>query len=204
MLHLNPRRLSIAMLVVAGLLGGCRPEDEKAIAAINAVNRHFQSCYEQALAQRGTRVFDISIQRALTAMDAAIKRLNMEVIESDRNIGYIKAVGPAPLPLDEWEWRRARKEDLPVMRKIVAEHVGVMGHFINFEPEGLNVLLTITVIEQSDGSDISVTMRFEETTPPIQGYPRRTYPPCEATRLGLEKIWESFEREIVRYQTASS
>ena len=187
----------VVVLTVA--LGGCRPDKPEAIAAINAVNARFQECYEETLRKRGTRSFDISTQRAMTAMELAIEEMNMEVDESDRSIGLITAIGPAPLPLNEWEWRRARSDDLPEVRAIIAEHVGTAGHFFNFEPEIFDVKLTIIIIEQASATDISVTMRFEEIAPPGQGYPPRTYPPCQAMRLGLEKIWKTFEQESERY-----
>lgn len=190
--------------LMSGLLGGCRVDDETAIAAINAVNTYFQACYEQTLANDGTRTFNLSTQRALSAMTVTMSRLNMEVVETDHDIGYLKAVGPAPLPLDEWEWRRARNTDLPAMRKIIVDFVGTAGHFVNFEPEGLNVALNIVVVEHANEADISITMRFQELAPPKQGYPRRSYPPCEAMRIGLTKIWNEFDDAIVRYANTES
>ena len=103
------KRWWLIVPIAAIVLGGCRPPPEIAIPAIKAVNAHFQACYEKTLTELGTRSFDISTQRAITAMTLALNQMDMEVVESDRSIGYLKAVGPAPRPLDEWEWRRARK-----------------------------------------------------------------------------------------------
>ncbi len=197
------KRLSCVILVSTLVLGGCRPSKPEAIAAINAVNARFKVCYEETLSKRGTRSFEISTQRALTAMELAMEEIGMEVVESDRSIGYLTAVGPAPLPLDEWEWRRARNDDLPEIRAIIKEHVPGGGWF-QFEPEIFNVKLTITIIEQATATDISATMRFEEIAPPGQGYPPRTYPPCQAMRMGLDKIWKMFEQASARYSAADS
>jgi len=192
------RRTMMPAAFAASLLSACGPTDEEAIRAINAVNERFKACYEQTLSQNGTRTYNVSTDAAFSAVRAAMKRLGMSTVEADRSIGYLKVSAPAPTPLDEQEWRAAKEDDLPMLRNIVKEHVGFMGNFIKFEPEGLNIVLTITVVESDAGTDISVTLRFEEITPPKQGYPRRTYPPCNAMRIGLVKVWETIEEEFSR------
>ena len=190
--------LLLGVLIIA--LSGCRGDIEsaKAIAAINAVNTHFQACYEETLSNNGTHAFETSTKNAMTAMGTAMRTLEMDMVELDSSLGfgYIKAVAPAPLPLIGTEWRQAQDVDLRPTRKIIAAHVGFMGNFSEFEPETVNVVLTITAIDLEDGTELSITMRFDEIEPPKRDYPRRTYPPCEAMRVGLDKIWETFRAEL--------
>lgn len=193
------RRTLMLAAFSTGLLSACGPTEEEAIRAITAVNERFKACYEETLSQNGTHTYrNVSTDAAFSAVGAAMKRMEMSTVEADRSIGYLKVSAPAPTPLDEQEWRAAKKDDLPMLRNIVKEHVGFMGNFIKFEPEGLNIVLTITMVESDAGTDISVTLRFEEIAPPKQGYPRRTYPPCNAMRIGLAKVWKTIEEELSR------
>ena len=68
--------------------------------------------------------------------------------------------------------------------------------FINFEPQGLLVVINGTTLDSPGGSEISLTMRLREVAPPPSGMPRREYPPPTGVRLGLDKIWAQFEQEL--------
>ena len=180
------------------LLCSCAPiDDEQKIEAILTVNTHLQTCYESTLAENGTRVFaKLSRADALAAMGATMRALDARVEDEDTSLGYLLAVAPAPRPLSDSDWQAALEKDLPHLRKIVAGVVGFRGNWVEFEPEGLNVILRAVLLDSGTGTEISLTMRFDETAPPKKGYPRRSYPPCEATRIGLEKIWTTFEHEL--------
>jgi hypothetical protein len=71
-----------------------------------------------------------------------------------------------------------------------------MAELFNFEPQGLDAVVTVTIIEARAGSDVSITIRLRETAPPKSGLPRREYPPPTATQLGLDKLWAAIDREL--------
>lgn len=164
--------------------------------AINDINAAFRAEYEAILATTGTRAFPASTGAAFDAVNASFARLGLIIEQRSRGLGFISAEAPAPLPLNRAEWDRAAAVDLPKARAILARHVGPLAELFTFEPEGLDTVITATVIETRDGSEISFTMRMREVAPPKQDLPRREYPPPTALRLGLDKIWAAVDREI--------
>jgi hypothetical protein len=121
----------------------------------------------------------------------------MTVTDEDRALGYLSVRGPAPRPLDLQEWRAAEAADLPKAREIVRKHLGlVLSSLFTFEPEGLDIVMNVTVIDARPGSEISLTMRMRETAPPKSDLPRREYPPPTAVRMGLEKIWRELGQTL--------
>jgi hypothetical protein len=182
-------------LAAALLLSGCATDDQKR-NAINDVNAEFRSQYEQILAERGTRVYRVRFDEAFAALRVALARVGLRIGDQSPSIGYLHVFGPAPAPLTDAEWRLAAQRDLPKLREIAAKHVGLLSHFVGFEPEGLEVLINATALEVRNGVEISLTARMREIAPPKSGLPRREYLPPSAVRMGLDKIWAEFEREL--------
>lgn len=191
--------LALSALLVP--LSGCVSADKK-ISAIRAVNEDFRQEYEPIIRQEGTRVFKASEAQAFAAMESSLRKLGMTIEAQDSSAGYLRAAAPAPQPLTREEWGRVAEADLPRMRRVVKEHVGFMGGFIKFEPEGLDIVINVTTIEVSGGKvEVSTTMRMRETAPPKTGYPRREYPPPTAVRMGIAKFWSRFETELDRIKS---
>jgi hypothetical protein len=180
-----------AMLILAA----CMSQETKR-DAINDINVVFKAQYEAVLAKNGARSFDQSPEVAFDAVNAALTRLGLVIEQRSRGLGFISAEAPAPLPLNRGEWDRAATVDLPQARAILSKHVGPLAEFFDFEPEGLDTVITATVIEVRGGSEVSFTMRMREVAPPKQNLPRREYPPPTALRAGLDKIWGAVDREI--------
>jgi hypothetical protein len=190
----HPRaRLGPLLAVVA--LAGCATDEEKQ-SAIQAVNAEFRRCYEQVLRERGNRRFPVSVERALEDAAVALESLGMTIRRVDTVTGTLRAQGPAPAPLTRDEWDRAVENDLPVMKRIVVNEVGLLGWFVGFEPSGVDVAITLTATPAGNGSDMSVTARLVERTPPRSGWPRREYPPCRAMEMATDKVWEAVARRM--------
>jgi hypothetical protein len=185
------------ILIALLLLPGCATQQQLG-SAIEAVNRAFRAEYEAILAQQGTRVVSVPKAEAFEAMRTALARLGMQTESQDAGLGYLTVIAPAPRPLDLVEWRQATDADLPHLREITREHVGILSEFIRFEPEGLQVVINTTVIEARGGAEVSLTTRMREIAPPRSGIPRREYPPPTAVRVALGKIWAAFEQELQR------
>lgn len=177
------------------LLSGCATQEQIG-NAIGAVNQAFRAEYEGILAQKGTRVVSVGRTEAFDTIRLALTRVGMQVESQDPGLGYLAVIGPAPRPLDLAEWRQATEEDLPRLREITRDYVGVLSEFIRFEPEGLLVLINATVLEVQAGTEVSLTVRMREVAPPRSGIPRREYVPPTAVRMGLDKIWAIFEQEL--------
>lgn len=177
------------------LVQGCASDMQKR-DAINEVNAAFRVEYERILAEKGTRVYRTSLDDAYPALRTALARVGMRVQDQSPGIGYLSVVGPAPAPLTATEWKVAADQDLPMLREIAAKHVGVLANFVTFEPEGLEVIINATALEVRNGLEISLTARMREIAPPKSGMPRREYLPPSAVRMGLDKIWSEFEREL--------
>jgi len=182
-------------LLVAVLAAGCASDEQKR-DAINEVNAEFRVQYERILAERGTRVYRIAPGDAFHALRVALLRVGMHVDEQSQAMGYLRAIGPAPSPLNDSEWRAAALQDQPKLREIAERHIGPLGRFVTFEPEGLEVIINATALEVRNGVEISLTARMHEVAPPKSGMPRREYLPPSAVRMGLDKIWGEFEREL--------
>ena len=185
-----------ALLALLALpLAACVTDTQKR-DAINEVNQYFRVEYEGILAEKGSRVYQTTPAQAVDGMRAALGRLGLRVADQAPEIGYLNVVGPAPAPLNLDEWAVVNQRDLPKLREIAGRHIGLLGNFIRFEPEGLEVLITSTAIPLRGGTEVSLTARMREVAPPQSGMPRREYLPPSAVRMGLDKIWSEFEREL--------
>ena len=187
-------------LAAAFMLAACVSQETKR-DAINAINAAFRADYEAVLASDGTRTFKQPPGTTFDAMNAALIRLGLMIEQRKPEIGFVAAEAPAPLPLDRSEWDRAAKFDLPKARAILERYIGPLADLFNFEPEGLDIVITATVIETDGGSEVSFTMRMREVSPPKQDLPRREYPPPTAVRMGLEKIWKTVDLELAARTT---
>jgi hypothetical protein len=184
-----------AALFLAALVAGCAT-DAEVRSAITEVNENFRVEYERILQERGSRTYPVAQARAFSALRTALTRLGMRIADESPEIGYLNVHAPAPNPLDAAEWSKAAQADLPKMREIATKHVGIVGRFVRFEPEGLDIVINATALRAGGGSEISLTMRMRETSPPPSGMPRREYPPPSAVRMGLDKIWREVDREL--------
>jgi hypothetical protein len=190
------KRASVALWLAATLvLAGCVSQETKR-DAINDINRAFKEEYEAILARNGAHFANVDAGTMFDATTAALVSLGMEIRQQSRGLGFINADAAAPLPLTRGEWDRAGSADLPRARELLRPHVGLLAEFFNFEPEGLDTVITATIIDARGGSEVSLTMRMREVAPPKSGLPRREYPPPSALQTGLEKIWGALEREL--------
>lgn len=180
---------------LAMLAAGCITPDQKR-GAIDDINKAFRAEYEAILAKNGTRVYKVTRAEAYDAVRVSLARLGMTVEAQDPVLGFVNVFAPAPRPLDLAEWQQAADADLPRTREIIGPHVGIFRHFFNFEPKGLEIVISGTVVEAAAGTEISFTARLREIAPPQSGFPRREYLPPTAVRMGLDKMWAEVEREF--------
>jgi hypothetical protein len=180
---------------MVALAGGCASDAQKR-DAINDVNRAFRADYEGILAEKGTRIYKVTPRAAFAALGNAMQRLGMRVGDAAPELGYLNVFAPAPAPLTPEEWRRAADADLPRLRQITEPHVGLLSRFISFEPEGLEIVINATALQVGAGTEISLTTRMREITPPRSGIPRREYPPPSGVRAALDKIWAELDGEL--------
>jgi hypothetical protein len=189
------RYLRLCAIVLLALAAGCVSDPQK-IAAIQDVNEALRVDYERILAEDGTHTYNVPRDQAFDAMRVAFGRLGMLVADQSPDLGYLSVYAPAPRPITEDEWRQAANADLPEVRAIVVKRVGWIGNFFQFEPQGLDIVITATAIQVRGGTSISLTMRMREVAPPKTGYPRREYAPPTGVRMGLHTIWNAIEREL--------
>jgi len=190
------RRARVCLgLAVLALLTSCVSQETKR-DAINDINAAFKAEYEATLARNGTRVITASPGEAFDAVYAAFVKLGLVVRQQSRALGLISAEAPAPLPLSRDEWDRAATIDLPKAKELLRRHIGPLAELFHFEPEGIDTVMTATVIGTSGGCEISFTMRMREVAPPKSGLPRRDYPPPTALKVGLDKLWSAVDREL--------
>ncbi len=190
------RRAWVGLWLAATItLVGCVSQETKR-DAINDINRAFKEEYEAILARNGAHFANVDAGATFDATAAALVSLGMEIRQQSRGLGFINADAAAPLPLTRSEWDRAGNADLPRARELLRRHVGLLAEFFTFEPDGLDTVITATIIEARGGSEVSLTMRLREVAPPKSGLPRREYPPPSALQTGLEKIWSALEREL--------
>lgn len=185
-----------AILLAAALAAGCATEETKR-SAVEDINREFRADYERVLREKGTRVPPVPVERAYAAMRVALARLETQTVNESPAVGYLSVQAPAPRPLSNEEWQRAAATDQPRLCEIVRRHIPLVPcASIVFEPEIFDILITATVREVAAGAEVSLTMRMREKKPPPSGFPAREYPPPTAVRMGLDKIWAEFEREL--------
>jgi hypothetical protein len=187
-------RTLVASFIVCAL-AGCANDQQK-INAIQAVNQGFRVEYEKLLADKGTRTYKYGRAEAFLAMRVTLAGLGMRTEQQDVNLGYLAVAAKAPLPLTDEEWNTASRQDLPLLQRLIEPHVGLVAHFVHFEPQGLEVVINATVLEAAAGTEVSLTVRLREIAPPRSGWPRREYVAPHVLSVGLEKIFTAFEREL--------
>lgn len=197
----RPYRLYLLPAVLLATLSatGCKEvdvTDPKVAAAIAELNATFRKGYQEALVEVGTRHFAVDSTTAAARMRGILEELGMSVINSEGDY-YLHVTAPAPRPLTDADWSEVQRVDGPTMKGIASRHLGIKGQFAKLEPDGLNVVGIVTLVEARGGVDISITMRTEEIKPqpPESILPRREYPPPSAVRIGYEKIWKRFEEK---------
>lgn len=201
------RLLWLALLLVG--IAGCKEVDHTdpdIAAAIGEINAEFRSGYQQVLAEAGTRHFDVEPALAQQSMRQVLEKLGFSTVNSEGDY-YLSVSAPAPTPLDSAEWEEVCRAHEPKMRDIAVKHIGIKGHLVQLEPEGLNILGTLTFLPAARGVDITITMRMHEVKPQPAGsiLPRREYPPPAAVRIGYEKIWKAFaERTVAPARVAAT
>lgn len=189
-----PVRATVALATMT-LVAGCVTQETKR-DAINDINAAFRVEYEAALAKDGTRVVSAAPDAAFDAVYAAFVKLGLVVRQQSRGLGFMTAEAPAPLPLSRDEWDRAAAIDLPKAKEILRPRIGALAELFHFEPEGVDTVMTGTIIGAHSGSEISFTMRMREVSPPKSGLPRRDYPPPTALKIGLDKLWGAVNSEL--------
>ena len=189
------RMRALTWLAVTIMCMGCASQ-ENIRDAITAINAEFQKEYEDILREKGTRVFSANPADTFDAANAAVVSLSMVVRQQSRGVGYLNAEAPAPLPLTPGEWEKAAAADLPKARAILRKHLGLVAELFQFEPQGIDTVINVTVVETAAGSAVSVTMRMREVAPPKSGLPRREYPPPTAVGIGVDKIFAALAREL--------
>ena len=193
----RPRTLAWPCAALAMLLSGCVSDQQK-YDAIVAVNQEFRAQYEATLAEKGTRDYALRRDDAFRAMSKALTELGMQLESVDQSLGFMSFYSAAPTPLSEEDWRATVEADLPRLREIVRPYLGFFAQFIRFEPEGLEIVVSATVLDTTPGSAISLTVRMRQIAPPRSGMPRRDYLPPTGFRIGIDKVWTRFELETGR------
>jgi hypothetical protein len=160
------------------------------------MNAEFRKEYEAILAKNGTHVYKVTRAEAYDAIRVSLARLGMTVESQDPVLGYVNVFAPAPRPLDLKEWEQAAAADIGRAREIVRRFLPWWGQFFNFDPKGLETVISGTAVEVPGGTEVSFTARMREVAPPESGYPRREYLPPTAVRMGLDKMWAELEREF--------
>lgn len=187
------------LAVVAGLfalLAACASDQDKKSAVI-AINEGFRVEYEKLLADKGSRVYPVGRGDAFVAMRVSLAQLGMRTEQQDQTLGYLAVAGNAPTPLSDEEWRTASQADLPLLRKLITPHVGAAANFVQFEPQGLQVVINATFLDAPrDSTEVSLTVRLREIAPPRSGWPRREYVAPQLLTVGIDKIFATFEREL--------
>ena len=188
------RRAGLYVLA-AVLAQGCASQ-EGIRCAITDINKEFQEQYERILAEKGARRFTVPPADAFVGTRTALFRLGMRLETQDPDLGLLSVAAPAPTPLNQEEWKQVAQADLPMMQQLAARCVGLTGWLLKFEPEGLEIVITATVLPASGGSEISLTARMRQVTPPPSGMPRREYAPPTGVHKALDKLWAQIEREL--------
>ena len=195
MTHARTRARSWLGLAAIALVTSCVSQETKR-DAINDINAAFKAEYESELAKNGTRIVNAGSGDAFDSVYASFVKLGLVVRQGSRGLGLITADGPAPLPLTRSEWDRAAAVDTPKARELLRKHIGPLAELFHFEPEGLDIVMTATIIGVQRGSEISFTMRMREVAPARSDLPRRDYPPPTALKMGLEKVWAAVDVEL--------
>jgi len=190
------RALGLTLIGISALLiAGCASDQQK-INAIHAVNEGFRVEYEQILGEIGKRQVGLPPREALVALRVTLAGLGLHTEAQDPDLGLLACVGPAPRPLTDAEWEQASGQDTALLRTLIEPHVGVASKFVRFEPQGLDVVISGTVVAQGSGSEIALTVRLREVSAPRSGWPRREYVGPHLLRVGIEKIWAALDQEV--------
>ena len=155
-----------ALLVVVALLAGCMSQETKR-DAINDINAAFKAQYEAMLAKNGTRAFGVDADEAFDAECGGSPEPQARPRATlARPRLHQRRSGRAAAAESRRMGSRRRDADLPQAREILGRHVGPLAVLFNFEPEGLDIVITATDHRARGGSEVSLTMRMREVAAP--------------------------------------
>lgn len=177
------------------LAAGCA-SDQGIRCAITDINNEFRQQYERILAEKGTRAFNVRPAEAFSGTRSALSSLGMRLEAQDTDLGLLTVAAPAPTPLNQEEWDAVVRADLPMMQRLAARCVGLPAYLLTFEPEGLEIVITATVLPAFNGSEISLTARMRQLKPPPSGMPRREYAPPTGVHMAIDKMWVRIEQTL--------
>lgn len=184
-----------ACALLSTLVAGC-VTDERIRCALEEVNAEFRAQYEEILKEKGTRAFTAAPKETFAGIRAALQDLGLRQESVDADLGYLAVAAPAPAPLTLAEWKAVADADLPMMQRLAARCIGLPAYLLSFEPQGLEIVINATVVPAGGRSEVSLTMRMRQVTPPPSGMPRREYAPPTGVRVGLDKIWKKTEEKL--------
>ena len=186
------RRMLVFALVLA--ISGC-VSNQSYRDAITRVEAEWKVINDQTLKEDGQRHYRATKEQGFTAAQASASELGMVVEEQSYETGFLFVTAPAPTPLTMSDWEKVQKEDTEELRSLISEEFGLLKNWVELDPSSKEVLANIFVTESDSGINVSIALRLRKTDTE-SGRKRRLQPPPTAVRLGLNKFWTVFEKEL--------
>src|SRR5262249_46459356 len=120
------------------------------------------------------------------AVNAALLKLGLVILEQSRDDGTISALAPSPLPLSIDEFENCAAVDLPYTRESM-ERLGIRAETSNFDTNGRNTVVRATIGATRAGSKISLQTWMVEVDPQKMDHAQHVYAPPNGLLCGLDK-----------------
>jgi tetratricopeptide (TPR) repeat protein len=187
-----PQGWLLSTIILGLAMSGCASQRNAAITKLDAA---WKELNDQTLEREGRRRFDVTRDQAFVAAQASLRRLGMVVEQQDLQTGFLFVTAPAPVPLTGAEWASVQESDLPKMRAILREDLGVLSDFAKLDPSNRDILANVFVADKDDAVEVSLNFRIRDRNP-SSGRAQRMQAPPTAVGIGVRKFWSTFEEEL--------
>lgn len=166
---------------------------------MNEIDSFWGEVNHKILSSKGTRVFSCKTINCWNAAKDSAIQLGFKVIEESNNsIFTALALTPTPFTVDEYKAIRVIEE--PMMQAIAANHVGKFySNFYQLDNGGNFYIVARVQITPmvNDKSSVQISFRIDPKEK-SEGFIYGHNPPPESVRMGLEKWWNAFEKNLAQ------
>jgi hypothetical protein len=186
--------IGAAMLLLA--LADCAAQQAAAQRGIERVHGMWLTDNERVYATQGSRTVALDRNRALAAVERALKRIGLEQTLADASTAVIvadRALTSADIS------GAIREAELPRVQRIMSEEMGPVGSYVPMGfGEGVLLVATATVKGATKGSTVAIRMCNGLRSQTGEYQVGSCVIPTAQLRAGLNEFWRAFDDETSR------
>ena len=180
------------------LLPGCASRDQ-IIKDINftleSVDKQWGQENASIRAAFGEHSYYFDKKICFVAAGKALNKMGFIVVNKDYETGFLEGKAFAPAPFNNVEWEFIRKFELKRMKAEADKLRPNITKYLKMPVKKIASRLIVSLWNQGGITTISLTPSIVDRNDTKGFYPMK-YPPPTAAKLGMDKFWQKFEKEL--------